>query len=330
MSDSIGTEELALLAASFEGAVRAASSPADLDAALFGLGWGDVLDASPAAGAAIAFAALGSSGATAGLLDDVMASALGLDAAPDVGIVLPAPVRSAPPGRRFDDSIVVDGIVSTRIGRARPDQPTTIWLPTTDDSDVLLVRVARDSLAIGTAPVLDPDVAYQRVECQINASHIDESRATTEWESAVTAARVALAHQLIAGARTMLAQAREHAVERVQFGRAVGSFQAVRHKLAESLAQIEGAAAVADVCDDGCDPLLAALAKSLAGGAARTTAANAQQVLAGIGFTTDHPFQRWMKRALTIDAILGSATSLPAEIGTELLVRGDAPRLVEL
>ena len=74
----------------------------------------------------------------------------------------------------------------------------------------------------------------------------------------------------------------------------------------------------------------AALAKSLAGQAARSTATHAQQVLAGIGFTTDHPFHRWLKRTLVVDGLFGSASTLPAEIGAELLARGGAPRLLEL
>ena len=128
----------------------------------------------------------------------------------------------------------------------------------------------------------------------------------------------------------MLDAARTHAVDREQFGRSVASFQAVRHKLAESLVAIEGAASVANACTDNVDPLLAAVAKSLAGKAARTTATNAQQVLAGIGFTTDHEFHRWLKRTLVVDTVLGSSSSIPTEIGTELLARGGAPRLLEL
>ncbi len=150
------------------------------------------------------------------------------------------------------------------------------------------------------------------------------------WDGAVAAGRVALAHQLIGGARWMLDAARTHAVDREQFGRSVASFQAVRHKLAESLVAIEGAASVTNACNDDVDPLLAALAKSLAGKAARTTATNAQQVLAGIGFTTDHEFHRWLKRTLVIDTVLGSSSSIPTEIGAELLARGGAPRLLEL
>ena len=141
----------------------------------------------------------------------------------------------------------------------------------------------------------------------------------------------ALAHQLIAIARLMLGQARQHAVDRVQFGRAIASFQAVRHKLAESLVVIEGAAAVAEAGTAAeCDPLTAAMAKSLAGRAASTTATHAQQVLAGIGFTTDHPFHLALKRLLVVDTLFGSARTLPSEIGRSLLAQRGAPRLVEL
>ena len=128
----------------------------------------------------------------------------------------------------------------------------------------------------------------------------------------------------------MLAEARQHAIDRVQFGRPVASFQAIRHKLAESLVQIEGATSVSQRCLGDPNPLLAALAKSLAGQAARTTATHAQQVLAGIGFTAEHRFHYWLKRMLVIDTLFGSASSLPEEIGCQLLSQGTAPRLIQL
>ena len=141
---------------------------------------------------------------------------------------------------------------------------------------------------------------------------------------------MALAHQLIAGARWMLAEARQHALDRVQFGRPVASFQAIRHKLAESLALIEGAASVAEACLYDPDPMLAGLAKSLAGQAALTTAAHAQQVLAGMGFTAEHRFHLWLKRTLVLDVLFGSANWLPTEIGRDLLIFGTVPRLIQL
>jgi hypothetical protein len=331
VSGGVGTDELAMLAAGFEGALRAASSPAAADASLFDLGWDELLAAAPLGGAAIAFTALGATGVACGLLDDVVAAALGHDVSPDVAVVLPAPMGSTPPGRRSADRIVVDGVVSTRL-----DGASTVLVPVARSADAVeLAPVAAHLLEVGTSATLDPDRAVRQVRCTIPAPPSTALTPTGDWSAAVAAARVALAHQLIAAARTMLDQARTHAVDRAQFGRPVASFQAVRHRLADSLVAIEGAAAVAAACTDqpgpaAIDPLLAATAKSLAGEAAQVTADHAQQVLAGIGFTTDHPYQRWMKRVLTIDTLFGSASSLPGEIGAELLRRGRAPRLVEL
>jgi alkylation response protein AidB-like acyl-CoA dehydrogenase len=150
------------------------------------------------------------------------------------------------------------------------------------------------------------------------------------WRDGVRDARTALAHQLIGASRRMLGLAQAHAMDRIQFGRSIASFQAVRHKLAESLVAIEAAAAAADAAVGVPDDLMAALAKSLAGKAARVTATQAQQVLAGIGFTTEHPFHRFLKRTMVIDTLFGSARTLPAEIGRALLAQRNAPRLIEL
>ena len=57
-------------------------------------------------------------------------------------------------------------------------------------------------------------------------------------------------------------------------------------------------------------PLAAATAKVVTGKAVAVTAANAQQLLAGIGFTAEHPFHRFMKRTLVLERMLGSATEL--------------------
>ena len=53
-------------------------------------------------------------------------------------------------------------------------------------------------------------------------------------------------------------------------------------------------------------------------------------VAAGIGFTLDHDFQRWMKRTMVLEQLFGSRPTLQAEMGAELLARREAPRLLEL
>lgn len=329
----IDADDLALLVTSFEAAMSASSdggapSPAAVDAALFELGWGDLLEVAPMQGAAAAFAALGRTGAVAGLLDDVVAHALGLGVGVDTCVVLPAPHAHEPAGSVEGGVLRVRGLVSARI-----DSASVAVVPVVDSADVRFVSVAAASLRSGSVDphgALDPAQPYRRAIADVDVASVSDVVVTGSWSHAVCAARAALAHQLVAAARVMLDQARQHAVDRVQFGRAIASFQAVRHKLSETLVAIEGAAAVADVCTDDCEPITAAAAKSLAGKAARTAATHAQQVLAGIGFTTDHPFHLGLKRVMVLEPLFGSTRTLPVEIGQQLLAQREAPRLINL
>ncbi|MGX9882893.1 acyl-CoA dehydrogenase family protein [Streptomyces sp. NPDC002276] len=143
----------------------------------------------------------------------------------------------------------------------------------------------------------------------------------------LAAGRVALGWWLLGTGRAMLALARQHAVDRVQFGRPLASFQAVRHRLAETLVALDGAEATLVAATD--DPG-ALLAKAAAGQAALTAARHCQQVLGGIGFTAEHDLHRHVRRAMVLDGLLGSARELTREAGALLRTGGSAPRLVHL
>jgi hypothetical protein len=143
----------------------------------------------------------------------------------------------------------------------------------------------------------------------------------------LAAGRRALGWWLVGSGRTMLSLAREHALGRTQFGRPVASFQAIRHKLAETLVAIEGAEATLGAATDDFTSLLA---KAAAGHAALTAAKHCQQVLGGIGFTNEHQLHRHIKRVLVLDGLLGSARELTREAGAVLRKQGNAPRLVDL
>jgi hypothetical protein len=140
-------------------------------------------------------------------------------------------------------------------------------------------------------------------------------------------ARRALGWWLLGTSRAMLALARAHVLDRVQFGRPLASFQAVRHRLAETYVAIEGAAATLRAATDDLGSLLA---KAAAGQAALTAARHCQQVLGGIGFTEEHDLHRHVRRALVLDGLLGSARELTREAGAQVRTRGTAPRLVQL
>ncbi|WP_043664075.1 acyl-CoA dehydrogenase family protein [Streptomyces xylophagus] len=143
----------------------------------------------------------------------------------------------------------------------------------------------------------------------------------------LAAGRVALGWWLVGTGRAMLALARQHAVDRVQFGRPLASFQAVRHRLAETFVALDGAEVTLVAATD---ELGALLAKAAAGQAALTAARHCQQVLGGVGFTAEHDLHRHVRRAMVLDGLLGSARELTREAGALLRAGGSAPRLVHL
>lgn len=146
----------------------------------------------------------------------------------------------------------------------------------------------------------------------------------------VAEARRAVGWWLIGSARAMLALARQHALDRTQFGKPIASFQAIRHRLAETLVAIEGAEATLNLPAAENPDLTAMLAKAAAGKAALTAARHCQQVLGGIGFTEEHGLHIHVKRALVLDGLLGSSTELTRKAGSGLRARGSVPRLAEL
>jgi hypothetical protein len=150
--------------------------------------------------------------------------------------------------------------------------------------------------------------------------------------AALAAGRLAAGWWLLGAGRAMLALARQHAVDRVQFGKPIAAFQAVRHKLAETLVALEGAEATLAAAS-GCgsdDDLSCLLAKAAAGQAALLAARHCQQVLGGIGFTAEHALHHHVKRALVLDGLLGSTRELTREAGRRVIAAGTAPRIVDL
>ncbi len=149
-------------------------------------------------------------------------------------------------------------------------------------------------------------------------------------DASLRLARLAVSHELIGAARAMLELARSHALERIQFDVPIASFQAVRHRLAETLVAIEAAQAAVDAAWIDEAPHHAAMAKALAGRGARTAAKHCQQVLAGIGFTAEHPFHRYFRRVLVLDAQFGSALDITKQLGERIAVAGALPEPVAL
>jgi alkylation response protein AidB-like acyl-CoA dehydrogenase len=122
-----------------------------------------------------------------------------------------------------------------------------------------------------------------------------------------------LAAEQVGAAAHLLNLSVEYAKSRLQFGRPIGSFQAVKHRLAEGMVDLEHARsatyhAVWALGDGSDDPALAAaIAQALASAAFSRIAADTIQVHGGIGFTWEHQAHLYLKRATTDAALLGSA-----------------------
>jgi alkylation response protein AidB-like acyl-CoA dehydrogenase len=129
--------------------------------------------------------------------------------------------------------------------------------------------------------------------------------------AALDRAAVALAAEQLGGARRCLEMAVDHACRRVQFGRAVGSFGAVKQALAGVLVDVEAATSVVRAAawtavhrpDDL--PVAAAVARAWCSQAYRRAAACNIQVHGGIGFTWDHDAHLHFKRAVSSALLLG-------------------------
>jgi alkylation response protein AidB-like acyl-CoA dehydrogenase len=126
-------------------------------------------------------------------------------------------------------------------------------------------------------------------------------------------AAVCLANEMVGGAEKLRESALEYSNLRVQFGRAIASFQTMKHKQADMLLEVElaksaayqAAAAAAD--DDPDLPALASLAKAAASDTYIQTAIHTIQIHGGIGFTWDNDTHLWFKRAKSSEVFLGDA-----------------------
>jgi alkylation response protein AidB-like acyl-CoA dehydrogenase len=126
-------------------------------------------------------------------------------------------------------------------------------------------------------------------------------------------AAILMAFEQVGGADRALEMARDYALDRMAFGRQIGSFQAIKHKLADMLVDLEHARSAAyhavwALSDGSDDPALAvSIAQALSSSALQRIAADTIQVHGGIGFTWEHQAQLYFKRAATDAALLGSA-----------------------
>jgi alkylation response protein AidB-like acyl-CoA dehydrogenase len=234
------------------------------------------------------------------------------------------------PGRSFAPA---DPATSFEGGRLTGEKAGVAYAATVDwlvvpaaspDGVVLAVVPRAAATAVEPEPTLDPAVgaALVRFEDVEAAEPVGDAARLVERLAAV--AGVLAAAETVGAADAVLRLARDYAAERRQFGRTIGSFQAVRHLLADLYVKTESSwssvlYAAASLDEDAPDALrTASIAKSYAARATHEVAHGALQVFGGIAFTAEHPAHRFLRRIVVRGSQFGTAAEHERSLGRGL------------
>lgn len=199
------------------------------------------------------------------------------------------------------------------------------------EDGISLVVVPADSPGVVTSKVEAMDqtrtlaeVAFSDVRVSRSDMLGPEGGAWPAIAKVLDLGAVALAAEQVGGAQLCLEMAVEYAKNRVQFGRPIGSFQAIKHKCADMLVKTESAKSAAYYAgwaaseDNEEFPLVAPLAKSYCSEAYFFAAAENIQIHGGIGFTWEHDAHLYFKRAKSSELMFGDPSYHRSRLGDQL------------
>lgn len=189
---------------------------------------------------------------------------------------------------------------------------------TSGDEGISLFKVLRDAAGLERRLLETIDTTRKQAELVFDGVRGKLISEVGAGAGAITRtfdqAAVVLANEMVGGAQALLEAALEYSKLRMQFGRTIGSFQAIKHKCADLLLHVEMAKAAAYYAAAAIDendpdvPALASLAKATAADTYMHTAAQCIQIHGGVGFTWDHDTHLWFKRAKSSEVLLGDPT----------------------
>jgi alkylation response protein AidB-like acyl-CoA dehydrogenase len=186
----------------------------------------------------------------------------------------------------------------------------------TDGISFFTVRGDADGLTRTPLSTMDMTRKQAKLEFSNVAAESlgDAGQGWAAYSKTLDQAAVALANEMMGGAQFVLDMSVQYAKDRVQFGRPIGSFQAIKHKCADMLLEVESGKSAAyyaswAAAEDNDElPVVAALAKAYCSEAYFHASAENIQIHGGIGFTWEHPAHLFFKRAKSSEIFLGDPT----------------------
>jgi alkylation response protein AidB-like acyl-CoA dehydrogenase len=233
-----------------------------------------------------------------------------------------APLRARPDG----DAVQLDGTVRGVLDAPGADVLVVIGIDPAGDPVAAVVEDAPDTAAVQPAPSYDATRSLGVVRLDgVRATRLElDGRQVAEGRSLQ---RALLAAESVGAADACLKMAREYAIDRHAFGRAIGSYQAIKHKLVEMLRRIESARSLVRYAGDAWELERAEL--GLAANAARVVSTDALDYAApenifihgGVGATWEHDAQLYYRRAEVARRLGGGAEAAADAVADELFAR---------
>jgi alkylation response protein AidB-like acyl-CoA dehydrogenase len=229
---------------------------------------------------------------------------------------LAVPLSTAP-GDAVDSVSVSDGGLTGRVTSvAGASNADVLVVPATGPDGLELHTVARDTAGLQVSGVLTLDMT--RPLANIEFSRAASSRVGNAPAEAAVAAALQTGAALLASEQLGIAQwcfdtTLAYAKQRKQFGRAIGSYQAIKHRLADLWIEVNAAAAAARYAADTCArrddeaAIAAAVAQAYCSGVAVHAAEECVQLHGGIGMTWEYPAHLYLKRAKSDQLAFGTA-----------------------
>ena len=212
--------------------------------------------------------------------------------------------------RNLDQGYQLDGVASIVIDAHAADE-FLVFAKTTEGLSLFAIDANAEGVEVASVDTIDltrrlARVSFERANAELISAH-EPLDCTPFWDQV----NLIASYEMIGGAQALMDSTTEFLKQRYQFGRPIGSFQALKHRCADLKTQIELArAAIGAACQSLTQThdhhYKVHMARSMAGETYMSMAIAAVQLRGGMGFTWENDTHLWFRRAKCSEVLLGS------------------------
>jgi alkylation response protein AidB-like acyl-CoA dehydrogenase len=237
-------------------------------------------------------------------------------AAGSLTAALAVPLFTAPDDAVAGVKVSGDGLTGRVTSVAGASEADVLVVPVAGPDGLELHTIARDAPGVDVSPLLTLDMTRPLVDLEFSSaasSRVGAGTAEAAVRAALLTGAALLASEQLGIAQWCFDTTLAYTKQRKQFGRAIGSYQAIKHRLADLWIEVNAVAPTARYAADTCArrdddaPIAAAVAQAYCSGAAVHAAEECVQLHGGIGMTWEYPAHLYLKRAKSDQLAFGTA-----------------------